>query len=137
VQEIYDTHINDSAREHTVQPKLVYISNPTEIGTIYTKAELTALSHSWRKKRPSPSIWTARTWGTRSAPSATIWTSRHRRALRRVFYRRHKNGALFGEALVITNESLKPVFPLYHQAEGRHARQRPPARFAVYRFVRG
>ena len=29
--------------EHMVQPKLVYVSDATELGTIYTKAELTAL----------------------------------------------------------------------------------------------
>ena len=32
-----------------VQPKMVYISNPTEVGTIYSKAELTALSETCHK----------------------------------------------------------------------------------------
>ena len=31
--------------EHMVSPKMVYISDTTEIGTVYTKAELTALRH--------------------------------------------------------------------------------------------
>ena len=34
----------DSNREHMVWPGMVYISYPTEYGTLYTKAELTALS---------------------------------------------------------------------------------------------
>ena len=32
-----DAHYADASFEHTVQPKMVYISNPTEIGTIYKK----------------------------------------------------------------------------------------------------
>ena len=36
-------HRADGAFEHIVQPKLVYISHPTEMGTLYTKAELEAL----------------------------------------------------------------------------------------------
>lgn len=38
-----DAHYADASFEHTVQPKMVYISNPTEIGTIYKKAELEAI----------------------------------------------------------------------------------------------
>ena len=34
VREYVEAHRNDPDAEHTVQPKLVYISNPTEIGTI-------------------------------------------------------------------------------------------------------
>ena len=36
--------------EHMVQPKMVYISNSTEVGTQYTKTELEALSHLCRQK---------------------------------------------------------------------------------------
>lgn len=39
-----DSFCNDEVREHLVQPALVYISHPTEFGTLYSKAELTALS---------------------------------------------------------------------------------------------
>lgn len=43
VEAAVNAHYASSAFEHTVQPKMVYISNPTELGTIYQKAELTAL----------------------------------------------------------------------------------------------
>lgn len=43
VEEAIVAHRNDQAMEHTVQPKMVYISNPTELGTIYTRNELQAL----------------------------------------------------------------------------------------------
>jgi threonine aldolase len=38
-----DAHLQDPTAEHTVQPGMVYISNPTELGTIYSLAELTAI----------------------------------------------------------------------------------------------
>lgn len=36
--------------EHMVKPKLVYISKPTEIGSIYSKSELENLSDFCKKK---------------------------------------------------------------------------------------
>ena len=42
-------HRADSSFEHTVQPGMVYISFPTEFGTLYTKAELEALHDVCRK----------------------------------------------------------------------------------------
>ena len=36
-------HENDINREHMVRPALLYISNPTELGTVYTLSELAAL----------------------------------------------------------------------------------------------
>ena len=40
VQEMWKEHWADGAHEHIVQPKLVYISHPTELGTLYKKQEL-------------------------------------------------------------------------------------------------
>ena len=44
VRQAVESHRNDGSFEHMVQPKLVYISNPTELGTLYSLEELTALS---------------------------------------------------------------------------------------------
>ena len=38
VDDAVTAHYNDETHEHIVQPKMVYISNPTEFGTLYTKA---------------------------------------------------------------------------------------------------
>ena len=45
IEKVLNEHIN----EHMVKPKLVYISNPTEIGTIYKKEELKELSDTCKK----------------------------------------------------------------------------------------
>lgn len=44
VNEYLDTFYNDFKREHMVFPGMVYISHPTEYGTLYTKGELKNLS---------------------------------------------------------------------------------------------
>ena len=54
VEELYQAHIRDESFEHTVQPKMVYISNPTELGTIYTRAEMENLYGVCRKYWPVP-----------------------------------------------------------------------------------
>ena len=44
IKAAYEAHMNDSSAEHMVQPGMVYISNPTENGTIYYRNELEAIS---------------------------------------------------------------------------------------------
>ena len=48
VADYVDWHKNDESTEHIVQPAMVYISHPTEGGTLYTKAELTELYNTCR-----------------------------------------------------------------------------------------
>ena len=43
LQELLDTFCGDEAWEHIVFPGMLYISHPTELGTLYTKKELKAL----------------------------------------------------------------------------------------------
>ena len=44
VREAYEKHIADSSFEHIVRPGMVYVSHPTELGTLYTRQELQELS---------------------------------------------------------------------------------------------
>ena len=45
-----EEHWASSSFEHTVQPKMVYISNPTELGTLYSRKELEELSRVCQEK---------------------------------------------------------------------------------------
>lgn len=47
IQNVVDSHSD----EHMVQPKLVYISNSTELGTLYTKAELIDLHDCCKRNK--------------------------------------------------------------------------------------
>jgi len=103
-------HRTDAAFEHVVQPKLVYISNPTEWGTIYTKAELEALSETCREMGLYLFLDGARLgYGLAAADNEITLADLAR--LCDVFYiGGTKVGALFGEAVVFRTAALAEDF---------------------------
>ena len=104
--------------EHMVQPKMVYISNSTEVGTQYTKTELEALSHLCRQKGLYLFMDGARMGAALTSPSNDL-TLADIASLTDVFYiGGTKNGALFGEALIILNDELKPDFRFMIKQKG-------------------
>ena len=110
VAEAYEAHIHNDSFEHMVQPKMVYISNPTEVGTIYSKAELTALSETCHKYGLYLFLDGARLGYGLAAPDNDL-TLPDIAALCDVFYiGGTKVGALFGEAVVIKNPELAQDF---------------------------
>ena len=89
--------------EHMVAPKMVYVSDSTEIGTIYTKAELQALRACCDKHGLLLFLDGARLASALTAPGNDL-TFADLAALTDMFYiGGTKNGALFGEALVVTS----------------------------------
>ena len=96
--------------EHVVKPKLVYISNSTEIGTIYTKSELEGLSLVCRENNLILFMDGARL-GSALACKQNDLTFEDISKLTDAFYiGGTKNGALLGEALVICNKNLQEDF---------------------------
>ena len=96
--------------EHIVQPKLLYISNPTEFGTLYTLAEIKELSRMCRANGLYLFVDGAR-MGYGLAASGNDITLADYAALCDVFYiGGTKCGAMFGEAVVITNSSIAEDF---------------------------
>ena len=103
-------HRADGSFEHIVQPKLVYISHPTELGTLYTKAELEALSAVCKELGLYLFLDGARL-GYGLMANGTDVTMEDIARLCDVFYiGGTKVGALFGEAAVISNPVLKEDF---------------------------
>lgn len=96
--------------EHMVQPKVVFISDATEIGTLYTLAELTALSQFCQKYHLYLYLDGARLATALTGEGNDISLPDLAR-LTDVFYiGGTKNGALFGEALVINHPALQKDF---------------------------
>ena len=100
----------DDNREHMVFPGMVYISHPTEYGTLYTKAELCALSEVCRQ-------WNIPLYmdGARLAYALmsrrTDLSLKDIAALCDVFYiGGTKCGALCGEAVVFTRDNRPAHF---------------------------
>ena len=94
--------------EHMVLPKLVYISDSTEFGTIYTRAELLAL----RAVCDELGLWLyldgARIGAALTAEGNDVAPEDFARLCDAFYFGGTKNALLFGEALVIVNETLKP-----------------------------
>ena len=110
VRELVHLHRTDPSMEHTAQPKLVYISNPTEYGTIYSLTELEALSQVCRELGLYLFVDGARLgYGLRCRENDVTMADLAR--LCDAFYiGGTKVGALFGEALVLTSPYLQEDF---------------------------
>ena len=94
--------IHADGEEHMVAPKLVYISDTTEIGTVYTKAELTALRQCCDAHDLLLFLDGARLGSALTSPENDLTLS-DLAALTDVFtIGGTKNGALFGEAVIMT-----------------------------------
>ena len=106
----------DDTYQHMVAPGALYISQPTELGTVYTRAELEALSSVCHKAGIPLYIDGARMGYGLAATEGDVTLGDIAR-LADVFYiGGTKVGALFGEAVVVTNPALlRNFFPLVKQ----------------------
>ena len=110
VDECCRLHFSDGSHEHMVMPKVVYLSESTELGTVYTRAELTemrAVCDKWK-------LWLyvdgARLGYAMASEACDVDLPFLARTADAFYIGGTKQGALFGEALVIVNDALKPDF---------------------------
>lgn len=109
VESAVSAHRADATHEHIVKPAMVYLSHPTELGTLYARDELTALRDACRRNGLLLFLDGARLgYGLAAEPEVdfpflceccdalTIGGT--------------KTGLLFGETIVLTNEALKRDF---------------------------
>ena len=100
---LVESVVNAHSSEHMVAPKMVYISDSTEIGTLYTKAELVALRECCDKHGLLLFLDGARLGSAFTSPESDL-TLPDLAALTDMFYiGGTKNGAMFGEALVLNS----------------------------------
>lgn len=110
IRDLWEGHCGDANKEHTSKPGMVYISNPTEFGTLYNKAELTEISKVCRENGIYLFMDGARLGYGLATPGNDL-TMADLAQLCDVFYiGGTKVGALFGEALVISHPDLKEDF---------------------------
>lgn len=105
-----DAALDDYQDEHTIVPRMVYISQPTECGSLYSKAELQAIYDKCKANDMLLYIDGARL-GSALTSSANDASIKDLAGLCDAFYiGGTKNGALFGEALVILNDVMNDHF---------------------------
>lgn len=110
IREAVEAHYAEDGPEHTVQPGMVYISFSSEVGTVYSLSQLREISAVCREYGLPLFIDGAR-MGYGLAPEGCDVSLSDIAALADVFYLGGtKQGALFGEAVVIVNDALKKDF---------------------------
>ncbi len=110
VAEVVHAHRTNGATEHTVQPKLVYLSQPTELGTLYTRAELEELSKTCRELGLYLFLDGARLGYGLEAKGNDVTLADIARLCDVFYIGGTKVGALFGEAVVIANPAINEDF---------------------------
>lgn len=118
VREAMEEHLAEDGPEHTVQPGMVYISFSSEVGTIYSLSQLEDLSAVCHEYGLPLFIDGAR-MGYGLASEGCDVTLNDIARLADVFYiGGTKQGALFGEAVVIVNPALKKDFRYFIKQNG-------------------
>ena len=110
IRNAYDLHWSDESHEHIAQPKMVYISHPTELGTLYTKGELEEIGRVCRECGLYLFLDGARLGYGLMAPGTDVTIADIAKICDVFYIGGTKVGALFGEAVVIMNPQLKPDF---------------------------
>lgn len=118
IEEAVTSHRAEDGPEHSVQPGMVYISFPTEVGSVYSLEELRSISAVCRNNGLPLFIDGARLGYGLCSLGCDV-TMGDIAQLCDVFYiGGTKVGALFGEAVVIVNDDLKKDFRYFIKQEG-------------------
>lgn len=104
--------------EHKTQPALVYITNATELGTVYTKGELVALREVCDEHGLLLYMDGARLAAALTSEFSDISLGDLAELTDAFFIGGAKNGLMFGEALVLVNDRLKPDFRYMYKNRG-------------------
>lgn len=118
VRRLYREHVENDSYEHMVQPKMVYISNPTELGTIYSKQELTDLCNVCRECGLYLFMDGARLGYGLMAQDNELDLPMIARCCDAFYIGGTKMGALFGEAVVLKHPDLKKDFRYFIKQKG-------------------
>ena len=110
VREAVLAHRNDPSFEHMVQPAMVYISQSTELGTLYSRRELEDLSNTCRELGLYLFLDGARLGYALAAEGNDLTLSDIARLCDVFYIGGTKVGALFGEAVVIPNPEINRDF---------------------------
>ena len=114
IQHVLDTYDN----EHMVKPRMVYISNSTEIGTIYSRQELIDLHNICKKNDLVFFIDGARLGSALTSKDNDVEPSLLGEICDAFYVGGTKNGLLIGEALVVNNLDLTANYRYHIKNKG-------------------
>lgn len=117
VEAIKEVIVSHSS-EHMVFPKAVFISNSTEVGTIYNKQELSEISKYCRQNNLFLYLDGARIGSALMSHANDLSLAEISQYVDMFYIGGTKNGALFGEAIIINNPVLQENFRFYIKQKG-------------------
>ena len=118
VREVLAAHRANEIREHTVKPGMIYVSDPTELGTVYTGAELSALHGTAREFGIPLYLDGARLGAALAAKGNDMTLPEIARNVDVFTVGGTKNGMLFGEALVFSTPGFVRDFRYLEKQRG-------------------
>lgn len=110
IRECLEAYWNDANHEHMVMPGMVYISQPSEYGTLYSLAEMSAISAVCRDYRIPLFVDGARLAYALACPKNDVTLPDLARLCDAFYIGGTKCGALFGEAVVFPKKNTVPCF---------------------------
>lgn len=110
ITDLMETYWNDENHDHIVKPGMVYISQPTEYGTLYSLEELTAIHKVCENYKLPLYIDGARLAYALGCPENDVTLEDLGRLCDAFYIGGTKCGALFGEALVFTKANTVSHF---------------------------
>lgn len=113
-----EEYLKSGEAEYLTEPKMVYLSFPTEKGTLYSKDELSKISAVCKKFGMYLFVDGARLGYGLASPKNDLTPEDFGKLCDVFYFGGTKCGALFGEAVVITNEKLKRRFKAYMKQSG-------------------
>ena len=118
IRENASYYIEHELKEHMTQPKAVYLSFPTEFGTIYSKAELESIAEVCREYDLFLYIDGARMGYGLASADCDVTLADITRLADAYYIGGTKCGALFGEAFVTTHPAIQHNFRNYMKMNG-------------------
>jgi len=104
--------------EHMVRPRVVFVSQPTELGTLYTEREMADLAYACRELGLYLYLDGARLPAALASPACDLPLRRLGELVDVFYLGGTKNGALLGEALVILHPALQADFRFHLKQHG-------------------
>lgn len=114
IQELVNQHTD----EHMVKPRAVFISNSSEVGTVYTKSELKSISQVCRANQLYLYLDGARLGSALTSRDSDLSLPELAGLVDMFYIGGTKNAALLGEAMVITHPALQANFRFYLKQTG-------------------
>lgn len=118
IRRVYEGHWEDATHEHMVQPAMVYLSQPTENGTLYAKAELEAIWDACQDCGLLLYVDGARLGYGLMSQACDVTLPELARLCDAFSIGGTKQGLLFGEALVLSHPMLKRDFRYIMKQQG-------------------